>query len=223
MASKTDATRTFFDKIPRQWDALYAHENRVKYLFNRVVRRAIFERHELTFQKCGEISGATVLDIGCGTGRFSIEFAVRGASRVMGIDFAGSMIEYAQSLAKDMKVEDTCEFICDDFLTREFSESFKIVIAMGLFDYLEHSLPVLQKIASLTNGIFLASFPGNGLLWGFQRRIRYEWFKKCPIYHYNREQLEDLYTAASFDNVTIMDTSHGFFVAATNTISLSDK
>jgi 2-polyprenyl-3-methyl-5-hydroxy-6-metoxy-1,4-benzoquinol methylase len=215
MPSNTDATRTYFDKVPRQWDALYAHENAVRYLFNRVMRRALFERHRLTFEKCGEISGATVLDIGCGTGRFSIEFAARGASRVVGIDFAPSMIEFAESFAKDMKVQDVCEFICEDFLAHQFRESFQIVIAMGLFDYVEQPEPVLRKIASLTNGTFLASFPKHSLIWTLQRRIRYGLFKKCPIYHYERAQLEGLYEAASFGKVEILDTSHGFFVAAT--------
>jgi 2-polyprenyl-3-methyl-5-hydroxy-6-metoxy-1,4-benzoquinol methylase len=219
VASKTDATKTYFDKIPRQWDALYAHENAVRYLFNRIVRRALFERHSLTFSECGEISEATVLDIGCGTGRFSIEFAARGASRVVGIDFAPSMIDFAKSVAAEMHVQDTCEFICDDFLAHEFSQSFQIVIAMGLFDYVERAEPVLKKIASLTEGTFLASFPRGSLFWGLQRRIRYRFLKKCPIYHYDRAQLEKLYRAATFGKVTVMDTSHGFFVAATNKLS----
>jgi 2-polyprenyl-3-methyl-5-hydroxy-6-metoxy-1,4-benzoquinol methylase len=215
MASKTDATKTYFDKIPRQWDALYAHENAIKYLFNRVMRRGLFERHKLTFENCGDISGAKVLDIGCGTGRFSIEFAARGASRVVGIDFAPSMIDFASSFAAEMKVQNTCEFICDDFLAHEFSESFQIVIAMGLFDYVERAGPVLQKIASLTDGIFLASFPRDRLVWGLQRRIRYGLLKKCPVYHYDRRQLEDLYSAAAYAKFAVMDISHGFFVAAT--------
>lgn len=215
MASKTDATKTYFNKVPRQWDALYAHENAIKFLFNRVMRRGLFERHRLTFENCGEISGATVLDIGCGTGRFSIEFAFRGASRVVGIDFAPSMIEFASSFATEMEVRDTCQFICDDFLIHEFADPFQIVIAMGFFDYVERAGPVLQKIASLTAGTFLASFPRDSFIWGLQRRIRYGLLKRCPVYHYDRGQLEDLYGAAAFGNFTVMDTSHGFFVVAT--------
>jgi hypothetical protein len=114
-----------------------------------------------------------------------------------------------------MKVRDTCEFICDDFLTHEFADPFQLVIAMGFFDYVERAGPVLQKIASLTAGTFLASFPRDSFIWGLQRRIRYGLLKRCPVYHYDRGQLEDLYSAAAFANFTVMDTSHGFFVAAT--------
>jgi 2-polyprenyl-3-methyl-5-hydroxy-6-metoxy-1,4-benzoquinol methylase len=215
MASKTDATKTYFNKIPRQWDALYAHENATKYLFNRIMRRGLFQRHRLTFENCGEIRGAKVLDIGCGTGRFSIEFAARGASRVVGIDFAPSMIDFASSFATEMKVQDTCEFICDDFLAHEFVAPFQIVIAMGFFDYMPEPEPVFHKIASLTDGTFLASFPRDSLVWGLQRRIRYGLLKKCPVYHYDRGQLENLYSAAAFAKFTVIDTTHGFFGVAT--------
>ncbi|HMK34984.1 MAG TPA: class I SAM-dependent methyltransferase, partial [Desulfomonilaceae bacterium] len=131
MVSKPDATRAYFDKIPGQWDALYLHENRTKYFFNKIFRRALFERHRLTFEQCGDITGATVLDIGCGTGRFSIEFAARGASRVVGIDFSAAMIEYAHTLAQDHNVGDRCYFVRDDFLSHEFWQRFRIVVAMG--------------------------------------------------------------------------------------------
>jgi 2-polyprenyl-3-methyl-5-hydroxy-6-metoxy-1,4-benzoquinol methylase len=214
MALKPDAAKSYFSKIPREWDALYAHENLARYFFNRVLRRALFERRRLTFEECGEISGATVLDIGCGTGRFSIEFALRGASRVVGIDFALSMIEFAKSQAEKMTVPEKCEFICDDFLAHEFQERFDIVVAMGFFDYTPEPQQVLKKIHSLSRGVFLASFPRDSLIWGLQRRIRYRFIKKCPVYHYNRGQLEDLYQAASFTGVKVLDTPHGFFVIA---------
>lgn len=214
MDLNSDATRSYFNKIPRQWDALYAHENVVQYFFNRVLRRALFDRHRLTFEKCGEISGATVLDVGCGTGRFSIEFAVRGASRVVGVDFAPSMIDYARSLAAEMHVSEKCEFLCDNFLEHEFREQFQIIVAMGFFDYTANPQEVLQKIHSLTGRIFLASFPRDSLIWGLQRKIRYRFIKKCPVYHYSRGQLVDLYRAASFTDVSLLDTSHGFFVVA---------
>ena len=120
--------QNYFDKVPKKWDALYSHENKFKYAINKWLRRGLFTRYELTFKHCGDLTGAKVLDIGCGTGRFSIECVKRGAARVVGIDFAQSMIEYSQKTAQEMGVAEKCEFICGDFLSHKFDESFDILL-----------------------------------------------------------------------------------------------
>jgi 2-polyprenyl-3-methyl-5-hydroxy-6-metoxy-1,4-benzoquinol methylase len=213
MRSRNEGARTYFDHVPRQWDAIYSHENRVMYALNRLLRKGIFERHELTFEKCGEVSGASVLDLGCGTGRYSVEFAKRGAARVMGIDFAPSMVAFSQRMAREMGVADRCEFVCGDVLTLSLSQTFDIVAALGLFDYLSEPVSVVKRISSLTSRAFVASFPSHGFLWGLQRRIRYNWMRGCSIYHYTQDHLEKL-LSPHFPIFEIIPISSGFFVAA---------
>lgn len=213
MRSKNEGARTYFEHVPRQWDAIYSHENRLMYAFNRLLRKGIFERHELTFRKCGEITGASVLDLGCGTGRYSVEFAKRGAARVIGIDFAPSMVAFSQAMAKEMGVADRCEFICGDVLTLSLSQSFDIVAALGLFDYVPEPVSIIERISSLTSRVFVASFPSHGFLWGLQRKIRYNLIRKCPIYDYTHDQLEEL-LSPHFPSYEIIPISSGFFVAA---------
>lgn len=203
--------QTYFDSVPKQWDALYSHENRFKYAINKWLRKGMFERHDLTFEHCGVPTGAKVLDIGCGSGRYSIEFAKRGASRVVGIDFAPSMIEFSQKVAQQMGVIDKCEFICDDFLTYEFKESFDIVLALGVFDYVKEPELMFKKIAQLGPRKFVASFPVYRPLWNVQRKIRYHWIKKCPIYDYSEEQLKRLFCDAPFQNYQIIPCTRGLF------------
>ena len=177
-------------------------------------------RHELAFKYCGDLSGARVLDVGCGTGRYSIECAKRGASRVVGIDFAPSMIEFSQKIANQMDVADKCEFICDDFLAHHFDEQFDIVLMLGVFDYIKEPEPIFKKVVSLSPRRFTASFPKYTLLWGMQRRIRYNWIRKCPIYDYTEEQVERLYRDASFPHHKIISGKTGFFgVAGTEELS----
>lgn len=48
--------------------------------------------------------GASILDIGCGTGRHSIELAKRGY-KVSGVDFSSNMIEQARVKAQELEVE----------------------------------------------------------------------------------------------------------------------
>ena len=217
MSSDVKLAQQYFDKVPEKWDALYSHENKLKYALNRLLRKGLFHRYNLTFQHCGDLNGARVLDVGCGTGRFSIECAKRGAKRVVGIDFAPAMIEYSGKIAEQMGVAEKCEFICDDFLSHQFDESFDVVLALGLFDYIKEPLPIFKKIAALSPRKFLASFPRFTPVWGTQRLIRYYWIKKCPIYNYTPEQLEQLYCRAPFKHYQIIKGKKGLFGVASTT------
>lgn len=213
MRYKNAGALAYFDCVPRQWDAIYAHENRIRYAMNRILRKGIFERHQLTFEKCGEIEGSSILDLGCGTGRYSVEFAKRGATSVVGVDFAPSMIAFSRSIAEEMGVLDHCEFVCGDLSTLPLDRTFHIVAALGVFDYIGDPAPVIKRISDLTSRTFIASFPSHGLLWGIQRKIRYNWIKKCPIFHYSKDQLADL-ISPFFSRLEILPIHSGFFIAA---------
>lgn len=211
METTDKLAQKYFDKVPQQWDALYSHENKLKYFINKFLRKTLFERYRLAFEHCGDLTGKKVLDIGCGTGRFSIEAAKRGAQRVVGIDFAPSMIEFSQNIAEQMGVSEKCEFIRGDFLSHQIDESFDIVMAMGLFDYIAEPEPLFKKIAALKPSKFVASFPKFTPIWGFQRKIRYKIIRKCPIYDYKETQLETLFGEAPFDQYKIIEGARGFF------------
>jgi cyclopropane fatty-acyl-phospholipid synthase-like methyltransferase len=216
MKLKAEEVRTYFDKVPKEWDALYSHENKLRYAVNKLIRKGLFERYRLTFEHCGGLVGAKVLDIGCGTGRFSLECAKRGARRVVGIDFAPSMIEFSQKAAKQMGLSDKCEFVQDDFLSHNFEESFDIVLALGFFDYIKEPSPVFKKIGQMAPRRFLGSFPRFTLFWGIQRHIRYYWLKKCPVYYYSAAQIEQLCKDAGFADSNIVQSKRGFFCVGKN-------
>ncbi len=200
----------YFDKIPKEWDSLYSHENKLMYYINKYFRKGLSERYRFTFENCGDIAGKRVLDIGCGTGRFSIEFAKRGAARVVGIDFATAMIDFSQQQAINLGVGDKCQFIRGDFLTHAFNESFDIVVALGVFDYINNPEAIFNKIAELTQNCFIASFPKDSFFWGTQRKIRYRLMKKCPIYFYTYDQLVQLNRQANFTSYQIISSDRGF-------------
>jgi magnesium protoporphyrin O-methyltransferase len=211
MKTTSEKVKQYFDKIPDEWDSLYSDRNWIINNLNKYLRKGLFERYDLTFRHCGEISGARVLDIGCGTGLYSIVFAKRGAAKVVGIDLAPAMITFAQQRAQELMVQDHCEFICDDFLNHTFEEKFDIIVALGVFDYIQDPGPYFNKVSSLAGKRFLASFPKDSLFWGTQRKIRYRWIKKCPLYFYTFDGLRRLYKEANFAETNILSTSRGFF------------
>lgn len=211
MKSDTTGAQKYFNRVPKQWDALYSHESRLRYFINKWLRKALYMRYKLTFEHCGDLTGARVLDIGCGTGRYSIECAKRGASKVVGIDFAPLMVAFSQKTAEQMNIADKCKFICGDFLSNQFEESFDIILALGFFDYIKEPEPLFKKVSQLKPRKFLATFPKFTPIWGVQRKFRYYWIKKCPIYNYTEEQLEHLYREASFPYYQIVPCHRGFF------------
>ncbi len=210
METPSDKVKHYFNKIPNEWDSLYSDENWFIRNVNKYLRKGLFERYALTFQHCGEISGARVLDIGCGTGLYGIEFAKRGADKVVGIDIAPGMVAFAQQSAQENNVLEKCNFICDDFINYPFDEMFDIVVALGVFDYIQEPELYFKKISSLTKNRFLASFPKDSLFWGTQRKIRYHWIKKCPLYFYTFDQLVRLYKEANFAETKIFSSHRGF-------------
>jgi SAM-dependent methyltransferase len=53
----------------------------------------------------GELTGARVLDVGCGTGRATTQLIARGATEVVGIDLSAPMITAARALIEDTRVQ----------------------------------------------------------------------------------------------------------------------
>jgi len=97
-SEEINGAKRYFDRVPRQWDAFYSHENRLMYLVNNFLRKGLYQRCQLAFQTCGDLTGKSVLDIGCGTGEHALFFAQEG-HEVWGIDSAPLAIGKAKEKA----------------------------------------------------------------------------------------------------------------------------
>jgi len=92
-----------------------------------------------------DLSGRSVLDIGCNAGFYSIEMKRRGADRVVGIDFDERYLEQAR-FAAEIKGA-SIEFIkLSVYDVAELCERFDIVLFMGLLYHLRHPLLALDVI-----------------------------------------------------------------------------
>jgi len=101
----------------------------------------------------------TLLDVGCGSGRFDIALVQDGATRAVGIDFAPKMIEIAVREAQAAGVADRCSFEVAEFLDYKPTEKFDVVLAIGYFDYVKDAEAHLRKMLGLTRVRLFASFP----------------------------------------------------------------
>ena len=92
-----------------------------------------------------DLSGRTVLDIGCNAGFYSIEMKRRGASHVLGVDFDEAYLAQARFAAEIMGVD--VEFRqCSVYDVGELGRKFNIVLFMGVLYHLRHPLLALDLI-----------------------------------------------------------------------------
>jgi len=93
-----------------------------------------------------DLSGKTVLDVGCNAGFYSIEMKRRGAERVLGIDSDERYLAQAR-LACSALGQDGIEFRnLSIYDVGALGERFDLVIFMGVFYHLRHPLLALDLI-----------------------------------------------------------------------------
>jgi tRNA (mo5U34)-methyltransferase len=92
-----------------------------------------------------DLNGATVLDIGCNGGFYSIEMKKRGASRVLGIDVDDRYLNQARFAASTLGVEVELEK-CSVYDVDRLPGQFDYVVFMGVFYHLRYPLFALDKV-----------------------------------------------------------------------------
>lgn len=92
-----------------------------------------------------DLSGRTVLDIGCNAGFFSMEMKRRGAARVLGIDFDEDYLRQARFAAEieGLKIEFRNLSVYD---VASLGERFDLVLFIGVLYHLRHPLLALDLI-----------------------------------------------------------------------------
>jgi tRNA (mo5U34)-methyltransferase len=95
----------------------------------------------------GDLSGKSVLDIGCNAGFYSIEMKRRGADRVLGIDSDDRYLAQARLAAEVLGYEDSVQFEkLDVYDVGAIGETFDLVIFMGVLYHLRHPLLALDLV-----------------------------------------------------------------------------
>jgi 2-polyprenyl-3-methyl-5-hydroxy-6-metoxy-1,4-benzoquinol methylase len=102
-----------------------------------------------------DFRGKSVLDVGCGDGAYTMEFAALGARRVLGVDPAAVAIEAATVRAELVGIDKVTSFAVGNIYEIEAilsKEDFDCIVIRGVL----HHLPDAER--AITG---LASFPGT--------------------------------------------------------------
>ena len=194
--SSLDIVRDYFNREARRFDAIYEqkkpwHQRFVDY----ACRGVVIERFKLICNLAPMRGEWTVLDVGCGSGRYATALAEAGAARVVGVDVAASMIDLARSEADRLGYGQRCEFRTSGFLDFATDERFDVIVATGYYDYLEDPLPHLRKMLKLSRGKVFATLPKR---WDYRVPIRTTRFliERGYVRFYSRGEILALAQAA---------------------------
>ena len=118
--------------------------------------------HTVVLSELGpRVSGSSILDIGCGFGRFSL-LAARGGARVLGVDFMESAISVARILSAATGI--SAEFVCAD-MEQEIPEGppFDTIYLGGVLEHLSDPLRLLQSAVRRLSpgGMIVANCPNE--------------------------------------------------------------
>jgi len=196
--SELNEQSRYWDSQVEDFDSIYSsRKSGLAKALDTIFRWDMFARFEYTMEKSKPIENRTFLDVGCGTGKYSLEFARRGCRRVVGIDIAANMIEVCKERADKEGLADRCEFIHADLLAYNPEERFDVCIGIGLFDYIRHPHPVVARMRECITDRAIMSFPR---LWTWRapiRKIRLG-LNKCGVFFYTKNRIAKLLEESNF-------------------------
>lgn len=211
--------RSYFQKTSGSFDAIYSSK---KSLYGKVIdqlfHRVIEQRFESTFRELGDLTGKRVLDVGCGSGRYLVEAARRGASQVTGLDFAESMLELARGHLEQENYQDVASLVKQDFLQFSEREQYDFVLAIGFFDYVSDPPSYLVKMKHTATQKLILSFPKKWTARTLPRWIRLT-LAGCPVFFYDKRELVKLLEGVSFQSYKLINLSRDYLAVISLTSS----
>jgi 2-polyprenyl-3-methyl-5-hydroxy-6-metoxy-1,4-benzoquinol methylase len=190
----------FWNEIAEEFDTIYTgRKGSIGRFLDQWLRKDIYQRFDWVMERCGDVRGLEICDIGCGSGRFVTEFAKRGCAHVTGVDVAPEMLRLSKDLVAQDGVADRCDFALADVLNWKTDRTYDITIAIGFWDYIQDPPERLRLIRNLTRNTFLSAWPRY---WTWRmpvRKVRLQYIRGCPVYFFRRQQVIKMLREAGFE------------------------
>lgn len=111
-----------------------------------------------------EFKNKTVLDLGCGDGTYTLEYAKLGVAKVVGVDPAVAAIEVANAKAKKNSIDTTVKFevgniyALEDYLA---DNKFDCIVLRGVLHHLPDPERAIAGLAAFKGTIIVVEPNGN--------------------------------------------------------------
>ncbi|GAA0452764.1 methyltransferase domain-containing protein [Halococcus dombrowskii] len=166
--------------------------------------RLIDEREkEAVLSAVGPVDDKRVLEIACGTGRFTTMLAQRGAD-IVGLDISPAMLQEGRKKARAAGVDDHLEFMRGDAARLPFPDDhFETVIAMRFFHLADTPASFLAELRRVARKqVVFDTFRR------FSTRSIYNWLLPMGSRLYARAEIEELLDGAGLQ---LVGEEHDFF------------
>lgn len=123
------------------------------------------ETDEVVLKNIGDVSGKTILDVGCGTGALVRKISELGPLWIKGIDYSETAIRDAvETNSNELAFFEVCDF-------NTWNEKVDVIISCGTFEHMDAPSEFMVKMASLLtpSGKLILTCPHfyniRGIIW----------------------------------------------------------
>ena len=149
-----------------------------------------------------------ILEVGMGTGRLAVRVAPFCAS-LTGIDISPKTVERAK---ENLKNYSNISFICDDFLSYDFSKVYDVVYSSLTMMHFEDKAHVIDKVSALlkVDGIFCLSISKDQSLYIDMGH------RKLRVYPDTPEHIMSLMKKSNMDVLQVWETEQAYIIVSKN-------
>jgi ubiquinone/menaquinone biosynthesis C-methylase UbiE len=142
----------------------------------------------------GEVEGRSILEVACGTGRFTAMLADRGAE-VVGLDISAPMLRIGREKAVELGVDDRIAFLRGDAARLPFPDDhFDAVFAMRFFHLADTPASFLSELRRVSaEQVVFDTFNR------FSTRSLYNWALPMGSRLYSRGEVDRLLAGSDLD------------------------
>ena len=150
------------------------------------------------------VEDRSILEIACGTGRFTVMLAEQGAD-VVGLDISAAMLQQGREKAHDTDLEGTLEFLRGDAGRLPFPDDhFDTVIAMRFFHLADDPEGFLEEMRRVSRDQIVFDTFNR-----FSARSIYNWALPMGSRLYSKSEVSVLLAKS---NLTLIDVEDDFIV-----------
>ncbi|GAB1471988.1 hypothetical protein MASR2M66_28660 [Chloroflexota bacterium] len=162
------------------------------------------------------LSGKTVLDVGCASGRFAFHMLEAGAKKVYGTDISAEALELGRQRSTELGLQDKLEFSALDVVQPNTPlPQVDLVTALGVIEYFDTDA-MKAFLGNLRTTHFLLDFPDYGRKKEFPTWILRQVYirvNRLPgVFLYTLEEFSKLAEPFGFKDLRVIKKNNFYYV-----------